>query len=144
MRLQRLASLFYTSDDDEPIRIERTVVRLRVALASGGLIAITADPGQPALYAPLAYSIPDETARVARAAFPKGNPYLRVRDALGPIYTNPEFARAVELLASGQIRPLVSSSIVPLEESAAAFEALVAGRPASSLKSIVAPGSPTS
>ena len=47
-------------------------------------------------------------------------------------YTNPEFARAVELLASGQIRPLVSSSIVPLEESAAAFEALVAGRPASS------------
>ncbi len=59
-------------------------------------------------------------------------------------YTNPEFARAVELLASGQIRPLVSSSIVPLEESAAAFEALVAGRPASSLKSIVAPGSPTS
>ena len=59
-------------------------------------------------------------------------------------YTNPEFARAVELLASGQIRPLVSSSIVPLEESASAFEALVAGRPASSLKSIVAPGLPAS
>ena len=59
-------------------------------------------------------------------------------------YTNPEFARAVELLASGQIQPLVSSSIVPLEESASAFEALVAGRPASSLKSIVAPGPPTS
>ena len=57
MRLQRLASLFYTPDAEEPIRIERTVVRLRVALASAGLIAITADPGQPAVYAPLAYSI---------------------------------------------------------------------------------------
>ena len=44
------------------------------------------------LDAPLAYCIPDETVRVARAAFPKGNPYLRVRDTLGPIYTNPGFA----------------------------------------------------
>src|SRR5829696_3667260 len=44
------------------------------------------------LDAPLAYIIPDETARVARAAFPKGNPYMRVRDTLGPIYTNPDFA----------------------------------------------------
>ncbi len=44
------------------------------------------------LRAPLVYCIPDETARVAHAAFPKGNPYLRMRDALGPIYTNPEFA----------------------------------------------------
>ena len=57
MRLQRLASLFYTPDDDEPIRIERAVVRLRVALASGGLIAVTADAGQPALYSTPAYSI---------------------------------------------------------------------------------------
>lgn len=57
MRLHRLASLFYTPDDDEPIRIERAVVRLRVALASGVLIAITADPGQPTFYPPLAYSI---------------------------------------------------------------------------------------
>jgi transposase len=44
------------------------------------------------LQAPIIYCIPDETARVARAAFPKGNPYLRMRDTLGPIYTNPEFA----------------------------------------------------
>ena len=44
------------------------------------------------LDAPLAYTIPDQTARVARAAFPKGNPYMRVRDTLGPIYTNPDFA----------------------------------------------------
>lgn len=44
------------------------------------------------LRAPIVYCIPDETARVAQAAFPKGNPYLRMRDTLGPIYTNPEFA----------------------------------------------------
>jgi transposase len=44
------------------------------------------------LHAPLAYAIPEQTAQVARAAFPKGNPYMRMRDLLGPIYTNPEFA----------------------------------------------------
>lgn len=44
------------------------------------------------LRAPLAYVIPDQTADVAHAAFPKGNPYMRMRDELGPIYTNPEFA----------------------------------------------------
>jgi hypothetical protein len=27
--------------------------------------------------------IPEETARVARAAFPTGNPYMRLRDELG-------------------------------------------------------------
>ena len=44
------------------------------------------------LHAPLAYRIPEQTAQVAQAAFPKGNPYMRMRDALGPIYSNPEFA----------------------------------------------------
>ncbi len=44
------------------------------------------------LRAPLVYVIPEQTAQVARAAFPKGNPYMRMRDELGPIYTNPEFA----------------------------------------------------
>ncbi len=44
------------------------------------------------LRAPIVYCLPEETARVARAAFPKGNPYLRVADALGPIYQNAAFA----------------------------------------------------
>jgi transposase len=43
------------------------------------------------LHAPLASVIPEQTVQVAHAAFPKGNPYLRMRDALGPIYINPEF-----------------------------------------------------
>ncbi len=44
------------------------------------------------LRAPLFSAIPQETARVAHAAFPKGNPYLLMRDTLGPIFTNPAFA----------------------------------------------------
>lgn len=37
-------------------------------------------------------SVPDETARVARAAFPKGNPYLTLRDELEVIYADTHFA----------------------------------------------------
>jgi transposase len=36
--------------------------------------------------------VPAETVRVARAAFPKGNPYLTLRDALGPIFQDEDFA----------------------------------------------------
>jgi len=36
--------------------------------------------------------IPDETQRVARAAFPKGNVYMRMRDELGAVYTDGPFA----------------------------------------------------
>jgi transposase len=44
------------------------------------------------LRASLCSVIPEHTAQIAHAAFPKGNPYLRVRDALGPVYTNAAFA----------------------------------------------------
>ena len=36
--------------------------------------------------------VPEETARVARAAFPKGTPFLRLRDELGVIYRDEMFA----------------------------------------------------
>jgi transposase len=45
-----------------------------------------------ALPAPLDDVIPEPTIQVARAAFPNGNSYMRMRDALGPIYTTPPFA----------------------------------------------------
>ena len=35
--------------------------------------------------------IPGETMRVAHAAFPKGNALMRLRDLLGPIYTDAQF-----------------------------------------------------
>ena len=37
-------------------------------------------------------TIPEETIRVARAAFPQGNVFMQMRDALGPLYTNVQFA----------------------------------------------------
>jgi len=36
--------------------------------------------------------VPEETARIARAAFPRGNVYMRVRDALGSLYSDETFA----------------------------------------------------
>lgn len=35
--------------------------------------------------------VPAETARVARAAYPKGNVYMQMRDVLGSIYTDEDF-----------------------------------------------------
>src|SRR5262249_60697258 len=35
--------------------------------------------------------VPEETARVARAAFPQGHPYLTLRDALGTIFQDEDF-----------------------------------------------------
>lgn len=35
--------------------------------------------------------VPDETARVAHAAFPSGNRYIRIRDELGTIYEDADF-----------------------------------------------------
>ena len=36
--------------------------------------------------------VPAETARVARAAFPKGHPYLTFRDGLGTVFQDEDFA----------------------------------------------------
>lgn len=36
--------------------------------------------------------VPEETARVARAAYPKGNVYMRLRDELGSLYEDEAFA----------------------------------------------------
>ncbi len=38
------------------------------------------------------HPVPEETIRVARAAFPKGNLYLTLRDKLGPIFDDEDFA----------------------------------------------------
>src|SRR3954462_10912944 len=37
-------------------------------------------------------SVPEQTARIARAAFPKGSPYLTLRDTLGTIFVDGHFA----------------------------------------------------
>jgi len=43
------------------------------------------------LRVPVIYCIPDETERVARAAFPHGNPYLQIADELGALYAHSQF-----------------------------------------------------
>jgi transposase len=47
--------------------------------------------------------VPEETARVARAAVPKGNVYMQMRDVLGSIYSDEQFA---DLFAS-RGRPVI-------------------------------------
>jgi transposase len=37
-------------------------------------------------------SVPEQTAQIAHAAFPKGNPYLTLRDQLGTIFQDEDFA----------------------------------------------------
>ena len=41
--------------------------------------------------------VPEDTARVARAAFPKGTTYIRMRDVLGAIYDDEDFAQLFEV-----------------------------------------------
>src|SRR5215471_16670738 len=38
------------------------------------------------------YPIPEETQRVARAAFPRGNLYMQMADRLGPLYQDRQFS----------------------------------------------------
>lgn len=43
------------------------------------------------LKAPLFSVIPEDTERVAKAAFPKGNRYLQLRDTFGALFSNADF-----------------------------------------------------
>ena len=49
------------------------------------------------LHSPLGYQVPDETARVATAAFPKGNLYLDMHAELGMLYSNQQFSSLMRL-----------------------------------------------
>jgi transposase len=49
--------------------------------------------------------VPEETTRVARAAFPKGNPYLTLRDALGTIFQDNDFAACFPLCGQPGLSP---------------------------------------
>jgi hypothetical protein len=37
------------------------------------------------------FTVPEDTVRAARQAFRRGNPYVRLRDALGPLFADSEF-----------------------------------------------------
>ena len=52
--------------------------------------------------------VPEDTARVARAAFPEGNPYLRLRDELGTIFHDADFADLYPLAGAARARALAA------------------------------------
>ena len=52
---------------------------------------------------PHTFEIPEETARVAKAAFPKGNVYLTMRDELGPIFSDDDFEGEASHWSAGAV-----------------------------------------
>jgi transposase len=49
--------------------------------------------------------VPEDTARVARAAFPKGTTYVQMRDVLGAIYDDEDFSELFEVRGRPAIAP---------------------------------------
>ena len=74
--------------------------------------------------------VPEETARVARAAFPKGNPYLHLRDALGTIFQDDDFTPCSRWRANRACRPwrLALVTIMQFRENLADRQAAEAVR----------------
>ena len=59
-------------------------------------MSLKPDPIQP---------VPEETARIAHAAFRKGNPLLRLRDELGAIFADADFADLFPKLGQPALPP---------------------------------------
>src|SRR5437667_509442 len=74
--------------------------------------------------------VPEETARVARAAFPKGNPYLLLRDMLGTIFQDADFAACFPLDGQPALPPwrLALVTIMQFRENLADRQAAEAVR----------------
>ena len=49
--------------------------------------------------------LPEDTVRVAKAAFPKGNVYIEVRNVLGSIYEDEDFSELFEVRGRPAIAP---------------------------------------
>jgi transposase len=74
--------------------------------------------------------VPEDTARVARAAFPKGNPYLSLRDALGTIFQDDDFTALFPLVGQPGLSPwrLALVTIMQFRENLADRQAAEAVR----------------
>ena len=75
-------------------------------------------------------SIPEQTARVAQAAFPKGHPSLTLRDQLGTIFQDEEFATLFPAWGSPGLPPwrLALVTILQFRENLADRQAAEAVR----------------
>ena len=74
--------------------------------------------------------VPEETARVARAAFPKGHPYLTFRDALGTVFQDEDFAAVFPMNGQPGLPPwrLALVTIIQFRENLADRQAAEAVR----------------
>src|SRR5438105_11944066 len=74
--------------------------------------------------------VPDETARIAHAAFPKGHPYLTFRDALGTIFQDEDFTTLFPAWGQPGLPPwrLALVTIMPFRENLADRQAAEAVR----------------
>ena len=63
----------------------------------GGFLRVRTEQAQ--------FTIPTQTVRVAQAAFPKGNIYIRMRDELGVIYDEEIFANLFAIRGQPAIAP---------------------------------------
>jgi transposase len=74
--------------------------------------------------------VPDETARVARAVFPKGHPSLTFRDALGTIFQDEDFTALFPTWGQPGLPPwrLALVTIMPFRENLADRQAAEAVR----------------
>ncbi len=67
------------------------------------------------LYRPHDFAIPEDTAEVARAAFPKGNVYMTMREELGPLFQNADFAASFSLRGQAGESPALLASVTVLQ-----------------------------
>ena len=74
--------------------------------------------------------VPEDTARVARAAFPKGNPYLILRDQLGMIFQDEDFMALFPVCGQPSLPPwrLALVTILQFRETLADRQAAEAVR----------------
>lgn len=55
--------------------------------------------------------VPDETARVAQAAFPRGNPYVLLQERLGAVFADTDFIDLYKRLGQpAYARPITSKA----------------------------------
>ena len=78
-------------------------------LAGGGW-SVSLRPGE---FGP----VPEMTARVARAAFPKGCPAIRLRDALGPVFSDTDFVDLFPARGKPGLSPAMLTMVLLLQYS---------------------------
>ena len=60
-------------------------------------------------------AVPEQTALVARAAFPKGNPYLTLRDELGSVFEDSDFEELFATVGQQALQPWRTALVTVLQ-----------------------------